>query len=711
MASSASLHSPCSYPPSNGGFHCRSQAMGCYDLMDTLGRGNFATVKKAVHVFSGEEVAVKIIDKTKLDATGRAHLLQEVRCMRLVQHPNIVRLYEIIDTPTTLFLVLELADGGDLYDYMLKNEKAMSEKTARHYFSQIVQAVEYCHQLHVVHRDLKPENVLMFRKHRMVKLTDFGFGHFCQPGISLDTSCGSLRYSSPEILFGQRYDGPAVDVWGLGILLYAMVCGRPPFMELNDSETISAIMDCRYPIPLTLSASCAHLIGRMLVKNPDQRATVAEILQHVWLQSPLPLQSPGSAPGSMDCDSPESHLATLNCPLVLSRHLSDDAHERIIKIMLDGGVAAHPDDIDCALASDEYNNITATYYLLAERLLRMQAPPPPSFEEEEFVSVSAHFGAMETDDFRGGRLNGRCRRITNTVGKRTVDLTSVAEMLEELAEEEEELLDNAMIDNSMQRTRNSASPRFSPSSNRRLVNTKSSPHLNMLNKIKEEVKVKDDDDDFLDEAFFVEMERASNDPNSLRNRERQLTSPERLKRIERSRRTRSKSGSGSSQTSSDTSDTEEVGGSTSRTTASRLSFSRHRVQPHRHRSTSSCSNPPVYSRESSENASPIRRSTPVLFHMGEEDRGMTCSAKNTNSKKRVLQHSQSLMVIPCHSGKLAAVADTAKGSRKRSSLHRPHSLPPVPHVKVLLEGNYPMAQANPSNVSPRLSSLCIRQQC
>jgi SNF related kinase len=108
------------------------------------------------------------------------------------------------------FLVLELADGGDLYDYMVKNEKAMSEKTARHYFDQVVQAVDYCHRLHVVHRDLKPENVLMFRKLRMVKLTDFGFGHFYQPGCSLDTSCGSMRYSSPEILFGKTYDGPAV---------------------------------------------------------------------------------------------------------------------------------------------------------------------------------------------------------------------------------------------------------------------------------------------------------------------------------------------------------------------------------------------------------------------------------------------------------------------------------------------------------------------
>ena len=130
--------------------------------------------------------------------------------MRLVQHPNVVRLYEVIDTPTTLYLVMELAEGGDLYDYILRHEGGVAEGTAKRHFAQIVRAVAYCHQLHVVHRDLKPENVVFFPQQGAVKLTDFGFSNLFQPGTMLATSCGSLAYSAPEILLGEEYDAPAV---------------------------------------------------------------------------------------------------------------------------------------------------------------------------------------------------------------------------------------------------------------------------------------------------------------------------------------------------------------------------------------------------------------------------------------------------------------------------------------------------------------------
>ncbi|KAH7980248.1 hypothetical protein HPB49_014082 [Dermacentor silvarum] len=188
---------------------------GLYDLGDTLGRGHFAVVKLARHVFTGEQVAVKVIDKTKLDDVSRAHLFQEVRCMKLVQHPNVVRLYEVIDTQTKLYLVLEYGDGGDMYDYIMKHDRGVSEQAARKYFRQIVHAIWYCHKLHVVHRDLKPENVVFFEKLEMVKLTDFGFSNKFCPGQKLETSCGSLAYSAPEILLGDSYDAPKVGENGL----------------------------------------------------------------------------------------------------------------------------------------------------------------------------------------------------------------------------------------------------------------------------------------------------------------------------------------------------------------------------------------------------------------------------------------------------------------------------------------------------------------
>uniref|UniRef100_A0A3P9LCA6 SNF-related serine/threonine-protein kinase n=1 Tax=Oryzias latipes TaxID=8090 RepID=A0A3P9LCA6_ORYLA len=262
----------------------RADLSGLYRVGRTLGRGHFAVVKLARQVNTGQLVAVKIIDKTKLDVLAASHLLQEVRCMRLVQHPNVVQLHEVIDTPTTLYLVMELAEGGDLYDYILRHDGGVAEGTAKRHFAQIVQAVAYCHRLHVVHRDLKPENVVFFPQQGTVKLTDFGFSNLFKPGIMLATSCGSLAYSAPEILLGEEYDAPAVDIWSLGVILYMLVCGVPPFQETNDSETLVMILDCRYSVPEHISDNCRDLISRMLQRDPSRRASLEEIEGHQWLE-------------------------------------------------------------------------------------------------------------------------------------------------------------------------------------------------------------------------------------------------------------------------------------------------------------------------------------------------------------------------------------------------------------------------------------------
>lgn len=343
----------------NFGFHLSNvsydgKIAGLYDLEETLGRGHFAVVKLARHVFTGEKVAVKVIDKTKLDEISRAHLFQEVRCMKLVQHPNVVRLYEVIDTQTKLYLILELGDGGDLYDYIMRHENGLDQESARHYFRQVVHAISYCHQLHVVHRDLKPENVVFFEKLGMVKLTDFGFSNKYNPGQKLETSCGSLAYSAPEILLGDSYDAPAVDIWSLGVILYMLVCGHPPFQEANDSETLTMIMDCKYTVPPHVSEGCRRLIGRMLQRDPANRATLEEIASDAWLQD-------GAAA------LPPSHYL----PLVSREHLTEDDHAIILQKMVNGNIATKEEILD-ALDKDEYNNITATYFLLAERKLRAQ---------------------------------------------------------------------------------------------------------------------------------------------------------------------------------------------------------------------------------------------------------------------------------------------------------------------------------------------------
>ncbi|XP_075412103.1 SNF-related serine/threonine-protein kinase [Tenrec ecaudatus] len=325
---------------------------GLYDLDKTLGRGHFAVVKLARHVFTGEKVAVKVIDKTKLDTLATGHLFQEVRCMKLVQHPNIVRLYEVIDTQTKLYLILELGDGGDMFDYIMRHEEGLNEDVAKKYFAQIVHAISYCHKLHVVHRDLKPENVVFFEKQGLVKLTDFGFSNKFQPGKKLTTSCGSLAYSAPEILLGDEYDAPAVDIWSLGVILFMLVCGQPPFQEANDSETLTMIMDCKYTVPSHVSKECKDLITRMLQRDPKRRASLEEIENHPWLQGVDP-----------------SPATKYNIPLVSYKNLSEEEHNGIIQRMVLGDIADR-DAIVEALETNRYNHITATYFLLAERILR-----------------------------------------------------------------------------------------------------------------------------------------------------------------------------------------------------------------------------------------------------------------------------------------------------------------------------------------------------
>lgn len=345
---------------------------GLYDMECSLGSGHFAIVKLARHVFTGEKVAVKVIDKSKLDGISKDHLYQEVQCMKLVQHPNVVRLYEVIDTQTKLYLILEYGDGGDMYDHIMKHEgQGISEAKARHYFKQIVSAIDYCHKLHVVHRDLKPENVIFFKSQDLAKLTDFGFSNNFLPGEKLYTSCGSLAYSAPEILLGDSYDAPAVDVWSLGVILFMMVCGRGPFSHANDNETMTMIMDCKYELPDALSEDCKRLISKMLVRPASQRASLESIVNDPWLND-----------GSVS-----SSVSLSTTPLISEISISKEVHLNVLQKMEEGKIASKEQIVKC-LNDDEYNHITATYFLIAERILkRKYGKTPLHVKLEESTSL------------------------------------------------------------------------------------------------------------------------------------------------------------------------------------------------------------------------------------------------------------------------------------------------------------------------------------
>nr|XP_054758286.1 MAP/microtubule affinity-regulating kinase 3-like isoform X2 [Lytechinus pictus] len=208
---------------------------------------------------------------------------REVKIMKLLDHPNIVKLFEVIETDKTLYLAMEYASGGEVFDYLVAHGR-MKEKEARAKFRQIVSAVQYCHQKRVVHRDLKAENLLL-DKDLNIKIADFGFSNEFTIGCKLDTFCGSPPYAAPELFQGKKYDGPEVDVWSLGVILYTLVSGSLPFDGQNLKELRERVLRGKYRIPFYMSTDCENLLKRFLMLNPAKRAMLEMIMKDKWMNA------------------------------------------------------------------------------------------------------------------------------------------------------------------------------------------------------------------------------------------------------------------------------------------------------------------------------------------------------------------------------------------------------------------------------------------
>ncbi|XP_065161670.1 serine/threonine-protein kinase MARK2 isoform X5 [Atheta coriaria] len=255
--------------------------IGKYKLLKTIGKGNFAKVKLAKHLPTGKEVAIKIIDKTQLNPGSLQKLFREVRIMKMLDHPNIVKLFQVIETDKTLYLVMEYASGGEVFDYLVLHGR-MKEKEARAKFRQIVSAVQYCHQKRIIHRDLKAENLLLDSEMN-IKIADFGFSNEFTPGNKLDTFCGSPPYAAPELFQGKKYDGPEVDVWSLGVILYTLVSGSLPFDGSTLRELRERVLRGKYRIPFYMSTDCENLLKKFLVLTPTKRASLESIMKDKWM--------------------------------------------------------------------------------------------------------------------------------------------------------------------------------------------------------------------------------------------------------------------------------------------------------------------------------------------------------------------------------------------------------------------------------------------
>ncbi|XP_022552842.2 SNF1-related protein kinase catalytic subunit alpha KIN11-like isoform X1 [Brassica napus] len=332
-----------------------------YKLGKTLGIGSFGKVKIAEHVVTGHKVAIKILNRRKIKNMEMEEKVgREIKILRLFMHHHIIRQYEVIETPSDIYVVMEYVKSGELFDYIVEKGR-LQEEEARNFFQQIISGVEYCHRNMVVHRDLKPENLLLDSRCN-IKIADFGLSNVMRDGHFLKTSCGSPNYAAPEVISGKLYAGPEVDVWSCGVILYALLCGTLPFDDENIPNLFKKIKGGIYTLPSHLSPDARDLIPRMLVVDPVKRISIPEIRQHRWFQTHLPRYLAVAPPDTLE----------------QAKKINEEIVQEVVNMGFDRNQVME------SLRNRVQNDATVTYYLLLDNRFRV----PSGYLESEFQETT-----------------------------------------------------------------------------------------------------------------------------------------------------------------------------------------------------------------------------------------------------------------------------------------------------------------------------------
>ncbi|XP_071470810.1 sperm motility kinase 2B-like [Marmota flaviventris] len=328
---------------------------GRYEPLGVVGQGSFAKVFLARHILTGTKVAVKVLRKGA--GATLSWVLSELDIMKGLEHPHVVQLLEIVETPGTAYAVMEDMAGGQLGQH-IPEVVGLWEDEARMLFGQVASAVGYCHAQGIAHRDVKADNVLLDAAGR-AKLCDFGLACRFRAGEKLGLLCGTVAYWAPELHRGEPYDGPAVDVWSLGVLLILMLTGSVPFTGASYAEAKEQVLQARYHLPFHLSDEAQSLVSWMLTLEPAHRPTLQQILGHPWL----------SQDGER-CPSPPAEL------------LPKRPDTSILLAMLDLGYGLQETWV--SVATRQFNQAMATYLLLGHQKtrgagcqVRLQVPGRP----------------------------------------------------------------------------------------------------------------------------------------------------------------------------------------------------------------------------------------------------------------------------------------------------------------------------------------------
>ncbi|XP_051046636.1 putative sperm motility kinase W [Phodopus roborovskii] len=249
-----------------------------YKLKGDIGQGAFGCVNLARHRFSGTRVAIKSVENLR---ERLRMIMAEIETLQLLQHPNIIQLFQIIVTKKHTYIITEYASGGNLAELVRKGGRLQEEK-AQKLFGQMVSAIRYCHDRDIIHRDLKPHNILLDSEGN-IKVADFGLARRCRAGTMLQGRCGTKLYNAPELIVREGYDGKKADVWSLGVVLYIITIGHHPFKGSSPKESDGNIIRGSYELPSHVSGKLENLIHQMLTVVPEKRPSIEDIEQHPWV--------------------------------------------------------------------------------------------------------------------------------------------------------------------------------------------------------------------------------------------------------------------------------------------------------------------------------------------------------------------------------------------------------------------------------------------
>lgn len=328
------------------------QPLQVYKLIRTLGEGAFGKVKLVKHLPSEKFVAMKEISKASLTTTPTNYdrFIREITFFKTLSHPHLIALYEVIESPTHYYFVMNYADNSDLLTYITE-QRYLKESKAKEIFTQIITGVMYLHKQHVVHRDLKPENILLMNNYNTAIISDFGLANWYSNDNKLRTMCGSLHYASPEMIMGETYNGEASDVWSLGVILYVMVTGKLPFDGCNNDEVCNKIVNVIYKFPMDMKVSkeCKDLIMKMLVHEPQERIKLSDVMVHPFIN------------GGKDKKS------------VVGRCDEDKVMVDTVCALRKFGIETTKEEIKMKVRDNVFDQVTTCYKLIKEKYIKLSS--------------------------------------------------------------------------------------------------------------------------------------------------------------------------------------------------------------------------------------------------------------------------------------------------------------------------------------------------